>query len=270
MLGWRLADQDGNLSNEGLCVFWACVSMVASLCMYYFGRFYSPLFFKCYKGLTPSEQREWDVRYASMPFGFLCVWYAYIMLMSSDFLFEDGPVPHMHRSNAVTWTQLGIAFGFFVVDFFVCFKYNMGGQEMLWHHIGTLMAVTTSILTGEQHMSSVWMLLTEATTPLINMRWWLDKAGMKSSPVYIYNGLGIFFCWILFRLVSFVPFFYNIWVQRAQLAIVHPMCVFIMYTFPPALTLLNVWWFTKIVKGVMKGLSGGFKVKPTATKAKPE
>eukprot|EP00955_Chlamydomonas_euryale_P083752 363887-Chlamydomonas_euryale.AAC.11 len=135
---------------------------------------------------------------------------------------------------------------------------------MLWHHAGTLLAVTTSILTGQCHMHAVWMLLTEATTPFINMRWWLDKAGRKTSPLYLYNGLCIFFGWIFFRLVSFVPFFYVVINQRDQLKFVHPMCVLIMYVFPPALTLLNIFWFSKILKGVVKGLSGGFTKTKTA------
>jgi hypothetical protein len=47
---------------------------------------------------------------------------------------------------------------------------------MVAHHLGTLLAVTSSIVTGECHMHAAWMLLTEATTPFINMRWWLEKS----------------------------------------------------------------------------------------------
>lgn len=47
---------------------------------------------------------------------------------------------------------------------------------MVAHHLGTLLAVTSSIVTGECHMHAAWMLLTEATTPFINLRWWLEKS----------------------------------------------------------------------------------------------
>ena len=46
---------------------------------------------------------------------------------------------------------------------------------MLLHHVGSLASVTAAIVTGHGHMHAVWMLVTEFTTPLINLRWWLDK-----------------------------------------------------------------------------------------------
>lgn len=101
---------------------------------------------------------------------------------------------------------------------------------MLLHHLGSLLSVTTALVTGDCHMHTLWMLATEFTTPLINNRWWLDKmvscrieqssAGtmpqpgrdqltglsrswlmnviiddalqeMKTSKMYVYNGLAI-------------------------------------------------------------------------------
>ncbi len=52
---------------------------------------------------------------------------------------------------------------------------QMGGLEMVLHHIGSLVAVVAAVLTGEGHVFTLWMLFTEFTTPLINNRWWLDK-----------------------------------------------------------------------------------------------
>jgi hypothetical protein len=67
-------------------------------------------------------------RYASMPHSLLCVWYAYIVLWQSDFYYVDGPVPNILRTNRVSYTELGISFGFFVVDMFVCLKYHVRTQ----------------------------------------------------------------------------------------------------------------------------------------------
>lgn len=52
---------------------------------------------------------------------------------------------------------------------------QMGGTEMVLHHLGSLLSVATALLTGDGHMHTLWMLSTEFTTPLINNRWWLDK-----------------------------------------------------------------------------------------------
>lgn len=40
----------------------ACVSGIVSMLMYWGGRFYSPLLFSSYKGLSKKDKREWDVR----------------------------------------------------------------------------------------------------------------------------------------------------------------------------------------------------------------
>ncbi len=58
----------------------------------------------------------------------------------------------------------------------------MGGFEMLLHHIGSLASVTAAIVTGHGHMHALWMLVTEFTTPFINMRWWLDKGVSCCTP----------------------------------------------------------------------------------------
>jgi hypothetical protein len=108
---------------------------------------------------------------------------------------------------------MGVSFGYFAVDFVTCVKYTvsdcmaakappqqqiqlfhivivnstspdtvmcvvwlqMGGMEMVLHHLGSLLAVTTALVTGNGHMHTIWMLVTEFTTPLINNRWWLEK-----------------------------------------------------------------------------------------------
>ncbi|GFH25443.1 TLC domain-containing protein [Haematococcus lacustris] len=79
------------------------------------------------------------------------------------------------RTSPSTYLALGVSFGYFVIDFWTCVKYNLGGTEMVLHHLGSLLSVTTALVTGDGHMHTLWMLVTEFTTPLINNRWWLDK-----------------------------------------------------------------------------------------------
>lgn len=47
---------------------------------------------------------------------------------------------------------------------------QMGGTEMLLHHLGSLLSVATALATGNGHMHTLWMLFTEFTTPFINNR----------------------------------------------------------------------------------------------------
>ncbi len=53
---------------------------------------------------------------------------------------------------------------------------QLGGTEMILHHVGSLASVVTAIVSGNCHMHALWMLMTEFTTPFINLRWWFDKA----------------------------------------------------------------------------------------------
>eukprot|EP00955_Chlamydomonas_euryale_P083749 363887-Chlamydomonas_euryale.AAC.8 len=98
----------------------------------------------------------------------------------------------------------------------------MGGPEMLLHHMGALVSVLTAVTTGQGHMHTMWMLATEFTTPFIDLRWWLDKANLKSSRLYMYNGMAIFVSWVVARLCIFPPFFYVVWQQREQISLVYP------------------------------------------------
>lgn len=249
--GVRIADQEGRLTGDGLCAFWAVVSTVFCTLVYKLSRFYSPLLFKSYRGLSLRDKREWDVRYGSMPHAFLCIVYACVML-SGDFFYKEAPVPSVFRTCDTSYTALGISLGFFIVDFVISWKYHMGGNEMLAHHIGAISSVLVAVLLGQGHMHTIWMLVTEATTPFVNLRWWLDKANMKATLLYFYNGVSIFLTWIIFRLVTFPPFFYVVWQQRGQVELLWPGSVVLLMIVPFLLLFLNIMWFYKIVKGVIK------------------
>ena len=41
------------------------------------------------------------------------------------------------------------------------------------------------------------VLLSEVTTPEINLRWYLDISGLKRSKAYLINGVAIFLAWLV-------------------------------------------------------------------------
>ena len=103
------------------------------------------------------------------------------------------------------------------------------------HHLLSLVAVAYAMLTGEGQLYTFMVLISETTTPGINLRWWfainklsseigfdldfricsflflrkvfffffptlrryLDTAGMKKSKAYLINGVVIFFAWLV-------------------------------------------------------------------------
>ena len=69
------------------------------------------------------------------------------------------------------------------------------------------MAVAYSLFSGEAQLYTYMVLISEVTTPSINLRWYLDTAGLKRSRAYLINGVAIFLAW----LVSFCKPFSFVW-----------------------------------------------------------
>mmetsp|Transcript_18972 Transcript_18972/g.32443 ORF Transcript_18972/g.32443 Transcript_18972/m.32443 type:complete len:286 (+) Transcript_18972:32-889(+) len=254
--GLVLVERDGHLTPQGWGILAGLLSAAVSLILYKFSRYVTPTFFPIYRQLSTTDQRNWDSRYSSNVHSALCLLFAYDLLWRGDFFWKEGDVPMILRTNATTFAALGISFGYFLIDFVSTFKYNMGGAEMVLHHLGSLLSVGVALLTGQGHMHTVWMLVTEFTTPLINNRWWLDKMEMKTSPLYVWNGIAVLVSWVVARLAQFPPFFWVIWQTRDQVQYLHPVSVFLMMCVPGILAILNCYWFTKIVKGAYKIVFG--------------
>jgi hypothetical protein len=52
---------------------------------------------------------------------------------------------------------------------------QMGGWEMVTHHIAAFLSVFVTVWYSEVHMYTLILLATECTTPFINFRWLLEK-----------------------------------------------------------------------------------------------
>jgi uncharacterized membrane protein len=70
--------------------------------------------------------------------------------------------------------------------------------------------------------------------------------------------------WIFARILAFPPFFYVQYLQWDQVKLLSTYTKSLFVTFPVILTILNTWWFSKILKGVIKLLSK----RPAASKEK--
>ena len=63
------------------------------------------------------------------------------------------------------------------------------------HHCLSGTAVAYSLFSGEAQLYTYMVLISEVTTPEINLRWYLDIAGLKRSKAYLVNGVAIFFAY---------------------------------------------------------------------------
>ncbi|KNC50421.1 transmembrane protein 56 [Thecamonas trahens ATCC 50062] len=132
--------------------------------------------------------------------------------------------------------------------------YSLG---MMAHHVIGICGSAYAWWSGLAGGACVFFLLTEATTPLINARWFLTKTGARNSSLYTLNGVAIFVAWTFLRasMVVIAPIvFYRDWHHFGH---DYPTNIIIIGT-TVAVGSLNLYWYYLIVRGLLKllGLRG--------------
>ncbi|CAA2954946.1 transmembrane 56-B-like [Olea europaea subsp. europaea] len=130
----------------------------------------------------------------------------------------------------------------------------LGGMEYVLHHGLSMFSIIQSLLSGQALIYILMVLFSESTTPFVNLRWYLDVAGQKLSKLYIFNGVALFLGWLVARILLFVYFFYHMFIHFDQVKEVYPLGFYSLLTVSPVLSLMNIFWFWKIAKGLVKTL----------------
>ncbi|KAF8092860.1 hypothetical protein N665_0400s0058 [Sinapis alba] len=213
---------------------------------------------KTYIILTKIQRIEWNNR------GISTVHAIFISAMSLYFVFwSDLFSDRWHndlvvfRSSRLSSLGLGLSIGYFIADLGMIFwKYpSLGGLEYIVHHSLSGVAVAYSLFSGEGQLYTYMVLISEITTPEINLRWYLDTAGMKKSMAYVVNGVFIFLAWLVARILLFIYMFYHVYLHYNQVMRMHIFGHALVFGVPAALGVMNLIWFGKIVRGVKKTLA---------------
>jgi hypothetical protein len=217
----------------------------------------SSYYFKCYPSLTKIQRIEWNNRGMSSTHAvYITSVSIYLVFFNNMFADQlDGPVT-LRYSNFSTFT-LGVSVGYFIVDLVLIFWLypSLGGKEFVVHHSLSLVAIAYTMLSGEGQLYTYMVLISEATTPEINLRWFLDTAGMKKSTAYLINGLLMFFAWLVARIFLFIYLFYHMYLHYDQIEQMHIFGYILVFLVPIVLFGMNLVWFGKILKGIKKTLS---------------
>ncbi|KAE8659477.1 TRAM protein [Hibiscus syriacus] len=163
----------------------------------------------------------------------------------------------MFRSSALSTFSLGVSVGYFLADIgmIIWFYPSLGGMEYVIHHFLSVAGVAYSMLTGEGQIYTFMVLISETTTPGINLRWYLDTVGMKRSRAYLINGVVIFVTWLVARILLFMYLFYHVYLHYDQVRQVHTYGLLLILIVPLVLSVLNLMWFGKIIRGLRKTLA---------------
>eukprot|EP01018_Ginkgo_biloba_P004683 Gb_19173 [translate_table: standard] len=237
-------------------------SIIAGILMckivYDFMKLISPLYFKGYLKLTKAEQIEWNNRGFSTFHAILVSGVSIYVLFFSDLFCNNAQdEPITHRNSLFSSFILGVSIGYFLSDLgMILWHYpSLGGKEYVLHHALSIFSIAISLCTGQAHIYVYMILLSESTTPFVNLRWYLDMAGLKKSKAYVINGIAMFCGWLVARIILFTFFFSHMYLYYHQVRKTSPVIFYSLFSAPPLLALMNLFWFWRIAMGLKKTLS---------------
>lgn len=208
-----------------------------------------------YARLSKPEKIEWDNRGFSTAHSIAISAAAIYFLFISDLFKDDAPYgPVVFRSSMSSQIILGMSIGYFISDLgmILWFYPTLGGKEYIVHHVLSMASLALSVYNGEGSFYVYVMLLSESTTPFVNLRWYLSVAGMKNSKAYVINGVFLFLGWMVARILLFVFFFFHLYNHFDQVKQMFAAAYYCLLVVPPCLAILNLAWFIKIIRGLLK------------------
>ncbi|XP_028800501.1 transmembrane protein 56-like [Neltuma alba] len=255
----------GSISSREYA-FWViyshCPAVVAGilLCILVYGltAWASSLLFKGYGKLSSAKRMEWNNRGISTVHALFVAFSSFYLLIMLDMFHEDSyDELIVNRSSDLSDTVLGISVGYFLTDLaMILWEFPvLGGLEYVLHHGLSLFSIILSLLSGRGQIYVLMVLLSESTTPFVNLRWYLDVAGLKNSKLYIGNGVALFLSWLIARILLFIFFFAHMWIHFDEIRGIYALGFYSLIGVPPVLAMMNVVWFWKIAKGLFRTIS---------------
>ncbi|KAI8574143.1 hypothetical protein RHMOL_Rhmol01G0331600 [Rhododendron molle] len=156
---------------------------------------------KCFGGFANSNASGFCLFRGFSTFHALVVAVASFYLLLFSDLFDEGSRAELivNRRCTLSDTTLGISLGYFLSDLaMIIWQFPaLGGLEFVLHHGLSMVSIFVSLVSGHVQFYTLMVLFTESTTPFINLRWYLDVAGQKSSKLYTLNGVAVFLMWLV-------------------------------------------------------------------------
>jgi len=149
--------------------------------------------------------------------------------------------------------------GYLICDcLFVCYFFNTIctvnlNKQTIIHHAVAIIAFFLAIRYSVFLWVACFRLLSEASTPFLNMRALLyEIPGMQHSRLYLVNGICAAVVFFACR-IAVQPFYLNlIFTTHDDIMRANPVSVFTLLVSGVTLDALNLIWFSKILKGTLK------------------
>lgn len=246
------------LANSILPCTGVICGILACKMVYDLSQLISALSFKGYSSLSRMQQLEWNNRAISTLHAVFITIVSLYLTFCSD-LFADSQQQDLviFRHSSFSTFILGVSVGYFISDIGMIFWFypSLGGMEYVLHHFLSMSGLIYAVSTGSGQVYAYMILVSETTTPGINLRWYLDVAGLKRTKAYVVNGVAIFFTWLVARIILFLYLFYHVILHYDEIVQLPSVGFFLIIVGPVVLAFLNLMWFGKITKGMLKTLA---------------
>lgn len=156
----------------------------------------------------------------------------------------------------------------FIMKFFVAHTFS----DLLWvilyfngkpddigflvHHISIVIVWTMMLVQGFGHTFGLVCMLCEATQPFLGFKWLGDQYKLRGHPLYVANGLTIFFGWWVMRIGGYVSFLGYKFVSNRSVISGRELPALVCWLAGAA---LQLWWGQKITAATMAGVGALFK-----------
>jgi hypothetical protein len=251
----------GEWSSAGEAFLWlASVSFGIIFCELVsdISKAFSPVVFPGHAKLSKKEKVEWDSRSVSTAHATVASIVAFYLLYISDIFRDDAPYgPVMFRSTLLSQFSLGFSCGYFLADMAMMYRYypDLGGLEFFVHHLLSIISLVLGVHSGHSHVYICMVLLSECTTPLVNLRWYMSVLGQKDSKLYFINGFSLTLLWLVARILLFLYCFTHMYAHREQMKQLHNVAYVFLILAPGGLGFMNAIWFFKILQSFFRILN---------------
>ncbi|KYO37944.1 TLC domain-containing protein 4 [Alligator mississippiensis] len=206
-----------------------------------------------YCALPPARRIEWDSRCVStlhaLLVGSFCLYILwYDAAVNADPIWGD---PRLVKLN------VAIISGYLLYDLLLLGRYwkTMGDALFVCHHVAALYAYGYVLNRGVLPYFANFRLLSELSTPFVNLRWFLEAAGWPrgSGPVRA-NGVAMAVAFFSVR-IAVIPTYYArvlAWHGTPEYARLGPAVQAAWIGPSLALEVLNLVWMYRILRGVYR------------------
>jgi len=231
-------------------------SFVTFLILYKFiNPFVSQYFYDGYRNLTSAQKIDWSTRINStinaLVVGFICV---YMLIIDRGL--EANPL--LYKSYLLK-TNLSIVIGYLISDTLIStIHYKQIGDPFTFaHHFVAAYAFAYVLTLNVMPYFANFRLLAELSTPLVNIRWYLDALKFpKTSKWFIFNGLFMTIIFFFVRIVAMPIYWWKVYIAASAPLWSHMGHFrFVLIGVCIVLDLINLYWFSKMVRGCLKILT---------------